>query len=719
MEAAMNASLQRHQLDNTLIDVSYETQINNSGSRKNVHSHSRRSSSASSTTVNRFVKWARFNKSTQQVSDDKEEKEVYMDSNAADVSFNDLQHIRGDRFGGLSDSTPYIPTIQTKAGNSTHDHMSSNAYRKNQIANKKKWAMDMAKKQNPDSRSMSLGGYQNNGAMSGPRSMSLQSQRWQGRPQPGQFRPSPVRQQVMPGAGFQSQQSLNSKNSSMQQYPPRQGYPPQQYPPKQYLPQQGYPQQYPPPQGYPPQQGYPQQQHSPQQGYPPQQYPRQQGYPQQYYPPQKGYPPQQGGIQENIPQKIVPSQHPFAQQSTVHPSVQASIPVSVIQSNSLLSSPQPPQPVYRSESPSSSANSIGENTSQKSVSSRRKPPTATDNSSINSAAISKDVSLSPVANSDSLQNGKRSSSSLKKKVTKIDFNDYQEGFNTQIELEETESDNANVNANANANADARSTLRSVTGRTLAASTNLSSVISTGSASTEIQHQRSNEKKIYNLNNNTAGTGQTIYYSAKDFNTATTTTLNTVSENSSISSQPVTLQIADESNNTTQPITPPTSDKSNLVQDNHNLRNELEVVTSELASAIGRELNINELDKFSTPPTSASISPQTDNAKQILQLTQQLQEERRKRYSAEELLLNHDIKDIKDIKDKNQELEKKIRELEQQNSLGNIRVDLLQVENEGLKLELESARLDLNRLREREGTWRNKFELLEKLIEEKA
>lgn len=188
------------------IDVSYETPVNNPnqyqqqqpqqqqmynnqwtgypqqapprantmGSGVSNRHHTRKSSisSTSSNTVNVFMKkqWNRFNRSSANNGstkaggshkDDDDDKDIeWNDDQNVDVSFDDLQHLKGDRFGGISGTTPYIPTILTK-GDLNGEGLSNEQYRKLQIASKKKRAMDLANinKVDPTNRAMSLNTY--------------------------------------------------------------------------------------------------------------------------------------------------------------------------------------------------------------------------------------------------------------------------------------------------------------------------------------------------------------------------------------------------------------------------------------------------------------------------------------------------------------------------------------------------------------------------------
>lgn len=109
-----------------------------------------------------------------------------VDINQAEVSFEDLQHMRGDRVGafGLNDSTPYIPTLKTNmnAGGQPNK-MSGDQYRKLQNAQKKAMTMNMANQQKFQS--------QNPNQFAPPRSMSLQSYRGNPYQQQQNFPPFP------------------------------------------------------------------------------------------------------------------------------------------------------------------------------------------------------------------------------------------------------------------------------------------------------------------------------------------------------------------------------------------------------------------------------------------------------------------------------------------------------------------------------------------------
>lgn len=300
-----NAQRTQHQYNARLgqsahIDVAYETRqpaqkqqqlpMHMNTQRAHTLSHQRTSSITSSSTSN-FVKkqWSRFNRSTAShargQADDNEidnEKGVDFtaDANAVDVSFDDLQHIRGDRFGGMSGSgtTPYIPTIITRGDLSNSHNISNEQYRKLQMASKKQRALHLASNQpdvNARSQSFQTGGpyYQHPAQQplqqpqmppmgayppNGPRSMSLQSRGGFGPPRAMslQQRGAPV--QPPPGSGYY-------RNG-----PPPHGFDPRIKPPVQHQQQQHRPNGPPPQQLLQPRpqlsvQSYPQQPQAPQQ----------------------------------------------------------------------------------------------------------------------------------------------------------------------------------------------------------------------------------------------------------------------------------------------------------------------------------------------------------------------------------------------------------------------------------------------------------------------
>ncbi|GMM46342.1 hypothetical protein DAPK24_029170 [Pichia kluyveri] len=139
--------------------------------------HKRRNSNSSiaTSTVNSFVKkqWGKFGgRSGRNGGGDDDEEEGNDDVNASDleITFDDLQHIRGDRAGAfnLGDSTPYIPTLKSSLS-SNPNKMTGEQYRKLQMAQKKSAMMNIANSNNnnnsqqpPPPRSMSLQNYSQN-----------------------------------------------------------------------------------------------------------------------------------------------------------------------------------------------------------------------------------------------------------------------------------------------------------------------------------------------------------------------------------------------------------------------------------------------------------------------------------------------------------------------------------------------------------------------------
>ena len=132
-------------------------------------------SSVSTAGVNNFMKkqWGRLgggSKVDVSNADKEDDDEMNLDMNASqtEISYDDLKHIRGGRIGdfGLTDSTPYIPTVQVNMNVDGRGKMTGEQYRKIQMKQKKTAAMNAAKQNKspqvpsqdfgPQGRSMSL-----------------------------------------------------------------------------------------------------------------------------------------------------------------------------------------------------------------------------------------------------------------------------------------------------------------------------------------------------------------------------------------------------------------------------------------------------------------------------------------------------------------------------------------------------------------------------------
>lgn len=132
----------------------------------------RRNSNASMGTmgtmsVNRFMKkqWNKIGGGDDDDGDgDGEDAKIELDTSENEISFEDLQHIRGDRPGfGLTDTTPYIPTLKVSA--KAGSKVTGEQYRKMQMAQKKAFAMNLARQNKQAQQQQQLP----------PRSMSLQT----------------------------------------------------------------------------------------------------------------------------------------------------------------------------------------------------------------------------------------------------------------------------------------------------------------------------------------------------------------------------------------------------------------------------------------------------------------------------------------------------------------------------------------------------------------
>ena len=162
----------QQQIYNPQRNVSQQSGFNQSRPK-----HKRRNSNSSiaTSTVNSFVKkqWGKFGgRGGRNGGGDDDEEEGNDDVNASDleITFDDLQHIRGDRAGAfnLGDSTPYIPTLKSSLS-SNPNKMTGEQYRKLQMAQKKSAMMNIANSNNnnnsqqpPPPRSMSLQNYSQN-----------------------------------------------------------------------------------------------------------------------------------------------------------------------------------------------------------------------------------------------------------------------------------------------------------------------------------------------------------------------------------------------------------------------------------------------------------------------------------------------------------------------------------------------------------------------------
>ncbi|QPG74866.1 hypothetical protein FOA43_002202 [Brettanomyces nanus] len=130
----------------------------------------------------------------------------------------------------------------------------------------------------------------------------------------------------------------------------------------------------------------------------------------------------------------------------------------------------------------------------------------------------------------------------------------------------------------------------------------------------------------------------------------------------------------------------------VLNDNTKLLKELQIVSTELAGSISRELTL-EGKLRAKSLVSASILKETENGSKVSELTEQLNEERRKRYATEEMILKRsdgvsDNSQMTEMGYKNSSLSKKIVELEDQLQSEKMRTNLLEEERDKLKSSLE-------------------------------
>lgn len=136
-------------------------------------------SSISTISVNKFMKkqWNKIGGGDGYEDDGDGDGKTELEEGQNEISFDDLQHIRGDRPGfGLTDSTPYIPTLKVNMS-ANGSKVTGEQYRKIQMAQKKAMAMNYARQNKQQSQQP--GPHQNqmmmNPGMIPPRAMSLQS----------------------------------------------------------------------------------------------------------------------------------------------------------------------------------------------------------------------------------------------------------------------------------------------------------------------------------------------------------------------------------------------------------------------------------------------------------------------------------------------------------------------------------------------------------------
>ncbi|GME84820.1 unnamed protein product [Ambrosiozyma monospora] len=131
----------------------------------------------------------------------------------------------------------------------------------------------------------------------------------------------------------------------------------------------------------------------------------------------------------------------------------------------------------------------------------------------------------------------------------------------------------------------------------------------------------------------------------------------------------------------------------MLNANSALLNELQIVSNELAESISREMRLEDSLKAQNLVQSSLID-RSHRASEISKMANELVEERKKRRTAEELLLRQSHGNagsggqLKELSYENSALKNKITDLNDLLSLRNSTIDMLRVENDELKEKLQ-------------------------------
>ncbi|KAG7938187.1 uncharacterized protein OGAPODRAFT_75319 [Ogataea polymorpha] len=128
----------------------------------------------------------------------------------------------------------------------------------------------------------------------------------------------------------------------------------------------------------------------------------------------------------------------------------------------------------------------------------------------------------------------------------------------------------------------------------------------------------------------------------------------------------------------------------LFNSNQELFNELQIVSSELADSISREIRLQRKLEVNNIPIEGDV---VSEESKIASLTQQLADERRKRFAVEEFLAQQYNKgfDVADLKNKvynNSDMGYKVFKLTEENNLNKSKYEIMEQENSELKKRLE-------------------------------
>ncbi|KAG7884193.1 hypothetical protein KL938_002065 [Ogataea parapolymorpha] len=128
----------------------------------------------------------------------------------------------------------------------------------------------------------------------------------------------------------------------------------------------------------------------------------------------------------------------------------------------------------------------------------------------------------------------------------------------------------------------------------------------------------------------------------------------------------------------------------LYNSNQELFNELQIVSSELADSISREIRLQRKLEVNNIPIEGDV---VSEESKIASLTQQLADERRKRFAVEEFLAQQYNKgfDVADLKNKvynNSDMGYKVFKLTEENNLNKLKYEMMEQENSELKKRLE-------------------------------
>ncbi|KAG7813451.1 hypothetical protein KL921_000997 [Ogataea angusta] len=128
----------------------------------------------------------------------------------------------------------------------------------------------------------------------------------------------------------------------------------------------------------------------------------------------------------------------------------------------------------------------------------------------------------------------------------------------------------------------------------------------------------------------------------------------------------------------------------LFNSNQELFNELQIVSSELADSISREIRLQRKLEVNNIPIEGDV---VSEESKIASLTQQLADERRKRFAMEEFLAQQYSKefDVADLKNKvynNSDMGYKVFKLTEENNLNKSKYEMMEQENSELKKRLE-------------------------------